>query len=64
MSKASRITHEMIKAVNAARRFGESKHEAKEALRTSNQKTGEDKTLKGVFSYGTDATYKNRLKHL
>jgi len=62
MSTKTRITHEMIEAVNAARRFGESKHEAKEALRTSNQKTGEDKKLKGVFSYGTDATYKKQGK--
>lgn len=65
MSRKTRITHEMIKAVDSKHRFGEDKHELKKEARRLSRETGERHTVKGVFSYGensTDATYKKQAK--
>ena len=62
MSRKSNIVHEMIRRINANRKFGESKHDAKEKARQMSRTTGVRQSVKGVYSYGTDNTYKKQGK--
>lgn len=58
MSIRSKMTYDADRSINSQRRFGESKHEAKQLARQNARESGEHQTVKGVFSYSTEHTYK------
>ena len=60
MSRRSRIVYEADKNIASQRKFGQSKHDAKKIARRISHETGERQTVKGVFSFETDRTYRKQ----